>query len=31
MSMQYKDPKGGTPSSVGAQQLTHYYQKQALI
>lgn len=31
MSMQYKDPKGGTPSSVGSQQLTHYYQKQALI
>lgn len=31
MSMQYKDPKGGTPSSIGAQQLTHYYQKQALI
>ena len=31
MSMQYKDPKGGTPSSVGAQRLTHYYQKQALI
>ncbi len=31
MSMQYKDPKGGTPSSIGSQQLTHYYQKQALI
>lgn len=31
MPMQYKDPKGGTPSSVGSQQLTHYYQKQALI
>ncbi len=31
MSQQYKDPKGGTPSSVGPQQLTHYYQKQALI
>lgn len=31
MSMQYKDPKGGIPSSVGSQQLTHYYQKQALI
>lgn len=31
MGMQYNDPKGGTPSSMGAQQLTHYYQKQALI
>ena len=31
MGMQYNDPKGGTPSSVGSQQLTHYYQKQALI
>ena len=31
MGMQYNNPKGGTPSSVGAQQLTHYYQKQALI
>lgn len=31
MGMQYNDPKGGIPSGVGAQQLTHYYQKQALI
>ena len=31
MSMQYKDPKGGVPSNIGPQQLTHYYQKQALI
>lgn len=31
MGMQYNDPKGGTPSSMGVQQLTHYYQKQALI
>jgi N4-gp56 family major capsid protein len=31
MGMQYNDPKGGNPSSMGAQQLTHYYQKQALI
>lgn len=31
MSMQYKNPKRGVPSSVGSQQLTHYYQKQALI
>lgn len=31
MGMQYNDPKGGTPSSIGSQQLTHYYQKQALI
>lgn len=27
----YKDPRGGTPSTIGPQQLTHYYQKQALI
>ena len=27
----YNDPKGGTPASIGPQQLTHYYQKQALI
>ena len=26
----YNDPKGGTPASIGPQQLTHYYQKQAL-
>lgn len=31
MTIQYKDPAGGTPSSVGAQQNTHFYQKQALI
>lgn len=31
MSQQYKDPRGGTPSNIGPQQLTHYYQKQALI
>ena len=29
--IQYKDPAGGTPSSMGSQQLTSYYQKQALI
>ena len=27
----YNDPRGGTPASIGPQQLTHYYQKQALI
>ena len=27
----YKDPRGGTPSTIGPQQLTHYYQKQALV
>lgn len=31
MGMQYNDPKGGIPSGIGPQQLTHYYQKQALI
>ena len=29
--MQYKDPVGGTPSSVGTQLRTDYYQKKALI
>ena len=27
----YNDPRGGTPASIGPQQLTHYYQKQALV
>ena len=27
----YNNPRGGTPASIGPQQLTHYYQKQALI
>lgn len=31
MSIQYKDPAGGTPSSMGNQLQTSYYQKQALI
>lgn len=31
MTIQYKDPAGGTPSSMGTQHLTSYYQKQALI
>ncbi len=29
--IQYKDPAGGTPSSMGNQLQTSYYQKQALI
>jgi N4-gp56 family major capsid protein len=29
--MQYKDPAGGTPSTVGVQLTDHYYQKMALI
>jgi len=28
---QYKDPAGGTPSSVGAQQRTDFYKRKALI
>ena len=31
MSAQYKDPLGGTPSTIGKQQVTDYYQKKALI
>lgn len=31
VAQMYNDPKGGTPASIGPQQLTHYYQKQALI
>lgn len=31
MSMQYKDPVGGTPSSIGPQTRTDYFQKNALI
>lgn len=31
MSQQYKDPAGGTPSTIGNQLNTSYYQKQALI
>lgn len=29
--MQYNDPLNASPSSVGSQLQTHYYQKQALI
>ena len=31
MSRQFKDPVGGTPSSIGTQFSNFYYQKQALI
>ena len=31
MSRQFKDPVGGTPSSIGSQFSNFYYQKQALI
>lgn len=31
MGQQYNDPAGGTPSSIGNQQVTFFYQKQALI
>ena len=31
MSRQYKDPVGGSPSSIGTQFSNFYYQKQALI
>lgn len=31
MPQQYKDPRVGSASTIGPQQLTHYYQKQALI
>lgn len=31
MGQQYNDPAGGTPSTVGTQINTQYYQKQALI
>ena len=31
MSRQFKDPVGGTPSSIGTQFSNSYYQKQALI
>lgn len=31
MTLQYNDPKGGTPSSMGNQLVNEYYQKQALI
>ena len=27
----YNDPAGGSPSTVGTQLTTHYYEKQALI
>lgn len=31
MSMQYKDPAGGTPSSIGPQSVTHFHIKKALV
>lgn len=31
MPAQYKDPLGGTPSTIGKQLVTDYYQKKALI
>lgn len=31
MTLQYNDPKGGKPSSMGNQLVNEYYQKQALI
>lgn len=31
MTMQYKDPQGGTPSTMGTQLRTDYYHKTALI
>ena len=31
MTQQYKDPAGGTPSTVGNQMNTFYYQRKALI